>query len=180
VKVDVGSNQSQTISLISLKDFREDLTINLNGVGAAVIVGGMLTAKKKDQVIFNIEINHNAPDTNSDIFIRTVLYDQARVDLRGMVRIAKGAKGTNTFLKEDALILSPDATAFALPSLEIDENDVKAGHSSTVGPVDQDQIFFLMSRGIPETEATKMLVDGYFAPVLAKLNSEKEIYEKRS
>lgn len=160
--------EEKWIRLTSLKDFSEDLTINLNKKGARVIVAGMLTAKKDDLVKFNIEVNHNAPETFSDVLIRSVLYDRSNVDLRGMVRIAPGAKGSNTFLKEDALMMSSDAQAFALPSLEILENEVKAGHSSVVGPIDLEQLFYLQSRGIGLELAEEMLVTGYLYPVKQK------------
>lgn len=167
--INLSKAEEKTITLTSLKDYSENLTINLNGLGAKVTVAGILQAKKTETVNFNIDVNHNAPHTFSDIFIRTVLTGQADVHLEGMVRIKKGAKGTNTYLKEDALILSPDAKAFALPSLEIAENEVKAGHSSAVGPVDMDQIFYLQSHGIKLAEAKKMVVRGFLQPVLAKI-----------
>lgn len=171
--IELGSSQEQVIALTSLQDFSENLTVNLNGQGSRVIVAGILIAKKEEIVNFNIDINHNAPNTFSDIFIRSVLRDRADVHLEGMVRIKKGAKGTNTYLKEDALLLSPDAKAFVLPSLEIAENEVKAGHSSAVGPVDGEQLFFLQSRGIKFAEAKKLVVRGFLQPVLHKIPEEK-------
>lgn len=168
--LDLNNSEEKVLALNTLTDFSENLVINLNQPGAKVIVGGILQVKNSDIVNFRIDVNHNAPDTFSDILIRSVLSGHADVHLEGMVRIKKGAKGTNTFLKEDALILSPDAKAFALPSLEIEENEVKAGHSSFVGPVDQDQIFYLQSRGINLKQAEKMVVAGFLQPVFDKLN----------
>jgi Fe-S cluster assembly protein SufD len=171
--INLTSSEEKLVTLTTLKNFSENLTVNLNGQGAKVIVAGILIAKNTDLVNFNIDINHNAPNTFSDIFIRSVLQDKADVHLEGMVRIKKGAKGTSTYLKEDALILSPDAKAYVLPSLEIDENEVKAGHSSAVGPVDEAQLFFLQSRGIKFTEAKKLVVRGYLQPVINKIPEEK-------
>lgn len=178
--VNLAKNQEQIIPLTSLKDFSENLTVNLNGENAKVTVAGILMAKGADQVNFNIAINHNAPNTFSDTLIRSVLEDKAQVSLQGMVRIKKGAKGTNTYLKEDALMLSPDARAFALPCLEINENEVKAGHSSAVGPVDQEQLFYLMTKGIPLKEAQKLVVQGYLYPALQKMDNKtrEKIQEK--
>lgn len=173
--IDLNSPEEKLITLATLKDFSENLTINLNGVGARVIVAGILLAKNNDLVNFNIDVNHNAPQTFSDIFIRSVLTGFADVHLEGMVRIKKGAKGTDTYLKEDAMILSPDAKAFALPSLEIAENEVKAGHSSAVGPVDPEQLFYLQTKGIMLEEAKKILVQGYIYPVLQKINNESRV-----
>jgi Fe-S cluster assembly protein SufD len=171
--VDLNSEE-KLITLTTLKDYSENLTINLNKPGAKVVVAGMLLAKGEDIINFKIDINHNAPETVSDVLIRTVLADRADVHLEGMVRIKKGAKGTDTYLKEDAMILSPDAKAFAIPSLEIDENEVKAGHSSAVGPLDPEQLFYLQSRGIKLELAKEMLVSGFLYPVKQKLGVQND------
>lgn len=184
--VNLVSNQEKLISLAGIKDFSEDLTVNLNGTGSKVTVAGVLYAKKEDVVNFNINIYHNAPNTTSNIFVRSVLSDRSDVHLEGMVRIKRGAYGTDTYLKEDALLLSSEAKAFVLPSLEIDDNRVKAGHSSSIGPIDTEQLFYLMSRGLKLIEAQKMVVNGYIQPVLDKvpldlrLKMEKIIYAERS
>lgn len=184
--IDLFRNQEKVISLAGIKDFSEDLIVNLNGTGSKLIVAGVLYAKKEDVVNFNININHNAPNTTSNIFVRSVLTDRADVHLEGMVRIKRGAYGTDTYLKEDALLLSSEAKAFVLPSLEIDENRVKAGHSSSIGPIDSEQLFYLMSRGLKLSEAKKMVVNGYIQPVLDKMppnlreKMEKTIYAERS
>lgn len=169
--IDLNTIEEKLVSLTTLANYSENLVINLNKRGASVVVGGILTAKNSDQITFHIQVNHNAPETRSDVLIRTVLEDKAVVNLTGLVKIQKGAKNSHSFLKEDALILSPDAQAFAIPSLEIEENEVKAGHSSFVGPVDQDQIFYLQSRGINLKQAEKMVVSGFLQPVKDKLNS---------
>lgn len=167
--VNLQKAEEKLIALTTLKDYSENLTINLNESGARLIVAGILQAKNSDIVNFRIDVNHNASNTFSDILIRSVLKGKAAVHLEGMVRIRKGAKGTNTFLKEDALILSPDAKAFALPSLEIEENEVKAGHSSFTGPLDEEQLFYLQSRGLKLAEAKKLIVKGFLQPVFDKL-----------
>ncbi len=171
--LNLNQAEEKLIPLTSLQDFSENLIINLNKKGASVVVAGILQAKNSDSVVFHIQVNHNAPQTVSDVLIRTVLEDKAVVNLTGLVKICQGAKNSHSFLKEDALILSPDAQAFAIPSLEILENEVKAGHSSFVGPVDPDQIFYLQSRGINLKQAEKMVVKGFLQPVKDKL-------EKRS
>ncbi|MCH8905227.1 MAG: SufD family Fe-S cluster assembly protein, partial [Bacteroidetes bacterium] len=124
-----------------------------------------------------MNIIHAAKDTTSDTFIKAVLTDSAIGKFWGLVAIKKGAKNTNTFFREDALLLSDSAKAEAIPSLEIDENEVKAGHASTVGPVDPEMLFYLMSRGIAHNQARKLIVQGYFDVVLHQLPEREKTLE---
>ncbi len=141
----------------------------LVGRGAKLSLLGAFFLSNKDEVKVDIKIDHVAPDTTSDTLIKSVLNDSAVGSFYGLVNIKKGAKNTNTFFREDALLLSDTAKAQAVPSLEIDENEVKAGHASTVGPVDPEQLFYLMSRGIDRSQARKLIVQGYFAGILKQL-----------
>ena len=101
--------------------------------------------------------------------------DRAVGSFYGLVSIKKGAKNTDTFFREDALLLSDTAKAEAIPSLEIDENEVKAGHASTVGPVDEEQLFYLTSRGITRKEAESLVVRGFLFPVSEKLSDKEKL-----
>ncbi len=148
----------------------------LSGRGAKLSILGAIVLNKTDDLTVNINISHNAPDTFSDTLVKSVLTDQAHGKFYGLVSIKNGAKNTNTYFREDALLLSKKAKAEAIPALEIDENEVKAGHASTVGPIDSEQLFYLQSRGITQEEAKKLIVKGYLTPVLEKLPvKEQEI-----
>ena len=85
---------------------------------------------------------------------------------RGLVKINKNAPGSNGYETQDALLLSNKAEADAIPNLEINNNDVKCSHGSTVGQVDEDKLFYLMTRGLTKDEASQKIVEGYFTPVL--------------
>lgn len=145
----------------------------LVGRGAKLNVIGAFLLANNDEVKVEINIDHVAADTTSDTIIKSVLNDRAEGGFFGLVKIIKGAKNTNTFFREDALLLSDNAKAEAVPSLEIDENEVKAGHASTVGPVDSEMLFYLLSRGINQKQAKKLIVQGYFNVVSSQL-PEKE------
>lgn len=141
----------------------------LIGRGAKLSVIGAFLLANNDDVRVEINIDHVAPDTTSDTVIKSVLSDRAVGGFFGLVKIVKGAKNTNTFFREDALILSDYAKAEAVPSLEIDENEVKAGHASTVGPVDPEMLFYLLSRGVTQKTAKKLIVQGYVDVVSRQL-----------
>ena len=145
----------------------------LVGRGAKLNVIGAFLLANNDEFRVEINIDHVATDTTSDTVIKSVLSDRAVGGFFGLVKILKGARNTNTFFREDALLLSGNAKAEAVPSLEIDENEVKAGHASTVGPVDPEMLFYLLSRGITQKIARKLIVQGYIDVVSRQL-PEKE------
>ncbi len=112
-----------------------------------------------------LRVLHLAPRTRSNLVTKTVLDGKSKAIVRGLVRIPKGVAGCEGFQREDALLLSPTAVASAIPMLEIENNDVKCGHAATTGRVDEDKLFYLMSRGLDRDEAVKAIVEGFLEPV---------------
>jgi Fe-S cluster assembly scaffold protein SufB len=113
---------------------------------------------------------HVGRDTTGNLLSKGALLDAARSYLKGMIVIEKTAVGTDSFLGEYGMNLSKKTRAVAIPSLEIDQPDCRrAAHSSAVGPIDEAQIFYLESRGIPPEEARKFIVLGYLEPVVARV-----------
>ncbi|MEX0617147.1 MAG: SufD family Fe-S cluster assembly protein [Candidatus Woykebacteria bacterium] len=184
INLTLKENQEKVLPLVwastrsASKETTGPVEINVKakliGRGAKLSVIGAFFLANKDEVKVNVDIDHVAPDTTSDTLIKSVLTDRSVGGFYGLVSIKKGAKNTNTFFREDALLLSDTAKAEAIPSLEIDENEVKAGHASTVGPVDEEQTFYLMSRGIDQREAKKLIVQGYFSGILEQLPTREK------
>jgi Fe-S cluster assembly scaffold protein SufB len=113
---------------------------------------------------------HIGRDTTGDLLSKAALLEKARTYLKGLITIEKSAVGTDSFLGEFGMNLSKSARSVAIPSLEIDQPDCRrAMHSSSVGPVDELQLFYLESRGIPADEARKFIVLGYLEPVVARV-----------
>jgi Fe-S cluster assembly scaffold protein SufB len=113
---------------------------------------------------------HIGRDTTGDLLSKAALLEKARTYLKGLITIEKTAVGTDSFLGEFGMNLSKSARSVAIPSLEIDQPDCRrAMHSSSVGPVDEMQLFYLESRGIPPDEARKFIVLGYLEPVVARV-----------
>jgi Fe-S cluster assembly scaffold protein SufB len=170
ISVTLKENEQKIVPLVWVNGSGEiSVNARLVGRGAKLNLVGAFFLSNNDEVKLDINIDHAAPDTNSDMLIKSVLTDRAIGNFYGLVKIKKGAKNTDTFFREDALLLSDTAKAEAIPSLEIDENEVKAGHASTVGPVDEEQLFYLQSRGITHKEAKALVVRGFLHPVLGKL-----------
>jgi len=113
---------------------------------------------------------HIGRDTTGDLLSKAALLEKARTYLKGLITIEKSAVGTDSFLGEFGMNLSKSARSVAIPSLEIDQPDCRrAMHSSSVGPVDEMQLFYLESRGIPPDEARKFIVLGYLEPVVSRV-----------
>jgi len=113
---------------------------------------------------------HIGRDTTGDLLSKGALLEASRASFKGLITIDKTAVGTDSFLGEFGMNLSKQARSVAIPSLEIDQPDCRrAMHSSSVGPVDETQLFYLESRGIPEDEARKFIVLGFLEPVVARV-----------
>ena len=118
---------------------------------------------------------HLGRDTTGNLLSKGALLDKARSFMKGMIVIEKTAVGTDSFLGEFGMNLSKAARSVAIPSLEIDQPDCRrAAHSSSVGPIDESQLFYLESRGIPPDEARKFIVLGFLEPVVARVPLESE------
>ena len=113
---------------------------------------------------------HRGRNTTGNLLSKGALLDRSRSYMKGLITIEKTAIGTDSFLGEFGMNLSKAARAVAIPSLEIDQPDCRrAAHSSSVGPIDESQLFYLESRGIPPDEARKFIVLGFLEPVVARV-----------
>lgn len=174
ISLTLKENQEKILPLVWTEGSGEIIVnAKLVGRGAKLSIIGAFIVSGKNEVKLDINIDHVATDTTSDTLVKSVLADQSVGKFYGLVSIRKGAKNTNTFFREDALLLSEGAKAEAIPSLEIDENEVKAGHASTVGPIDTEMLFYLGSRGITQKQARRLIVQGYLSGVLERF-PEKE------
>ena len=145
------------------------VTVRLTAPAAHATVYSLVLGNPDDRAELSVETIHEAHDTHGYTNVRAVLTGNAFFNFDGMIRIARGAHGSLDNLDENALLLSPDAHANAVPALEILADDVRASHASTVGQLDREQLFYLMSRGLPEDKATRMIVTGFVTAVLAPL-----------
>lgn len=121
---------------------------------------------------FRVSQTHAAPRTTSDLFFKSVVDDAARSVYTGLIRIDKQARGSSAFQTNRVLKLSEHAWADSVPNLDIENNDVKCSHASTVGPVDPEQHFYLESRGIPPEIADRLIVLGFFDEIIGRLPVE--------
>jgi Fe-S cluster assembly protein SufB len=121
------------------------------------------------------KVFHFAPNTKSKILSRSISKDGGNSVFRGIVRVVKGASGSTSHMKCDALILDKESKSDTIPSLQIDEQDSQTGHEATCSRINEDQMFYLCSRGLAENAAQGMLVLGFAAPFTKKLPMEYAI-----
>ena len=113
--------------------------------------------------------HHSAPKTQSDLLYKGVVANTARSVYSGLIRVDKGARGTNAMQTNRNLVLHEGAHADSVPNLEIEENDVRCSHASAVGPIAEDQRFYLESRGVPTEVAGRLIALGFLDDVLEQL-----------
>ena len=143
--------------------------VTLDGPGAEADVNGVTFATDRQRHSYYTSQNHNAPHTRSDLLYKHVLADRARAVWRGMIRVEPEAQKTDGYQRSDALLLDPTCRNDAIPGLEIEADDVRCTHGATAGRVDEEQIFFCMSRGLTEAQASRMIVEGFFRTVYDRI-----------
>jgi Fe-S cluster assembly protein SufD len=143
--------------------------IHLDGRGAEAQVNGVTFAVDRQVLSYYTQQSHNAPDTRSDLLYKEVLRDRSRVVWRGMIRVEPEAQKTDGYQRSDALLLSSTARCDSIPGLEIEADDVRCTHGATAGRVDEEQIFYAMSRGMTKFEAMHMIVEGFFHTIYDRI-----------
>jgi Fe-S cluster assembly protein SufB len=125
------------------------------------------------------KIIHAAPNTTSNIFAKSISKDGGRSSYRGLLEIAKGAHGSTSKVVCDALLLDPQSRTDTYPTIRISEDDVNVGHEATVSKVGDEQLFYLMSHGLTEEEAGKLIVNGFIEPIVKELPMEYAVEMNR-
>ncbi|HEX3082828.1 MAG TPA: SufD family Fe-S cluster assembly protein [Candidatus Saccharimonadia bacterium] len=151
------------------KETELEYRVKLAEPGAKVTFLGLLLGREAQALSLNVEVEHAAPYTTSEVVIKSALSDTAKASITGLVKVDPGAKGTQAWLAAHLLLLSEKAKGVAVPSLEILENEVKAGHATTVGRISEQELFYLMSRGLGEAAARALIVHGFLQEMVDRL-----------
>ena len=122
---------------------------------------------------------HFAPHTTSKVTSKSISKGGGRASFRGLLKVYKGAKGVKSNTVCDALLLDPQSRSDTYPYIEIDEDDITIGHEASVSKVGEEQLFYLMSRGLSEEEATTMVVSGFIEPLVKELPMEYAVEMNR-
>jgi len=148
---------------------RLDLNAQLLGPGAHSDMLGLYFGDEDQHFDHNTSQDHVAPDTGSNLLYKGALDERSRAAFRGIIRVHPGAQRTDAYQTNRNLLLSDEARADSLPNLEIEADDVKCSHGASVGQLDSDAIFYLLSRGLSLQQAERLVVLGFLGDVMARL-----------
>jgi Fe-S cluster assembly protein SufD len=151
---------------------RSDVQCTLQQPGAHVDLLGLYIADGTQHVDNETLQNHVSPHASSNLLFKGALRDKGRSVFRGMIRVHPKAQRTDAYQTNRNLLLSSEARADSLPNLEIAADDVRCSHAATVGQLDEEEIFYLLSRGIPKDVAMRLVVFGFFGEVLNQFEVE--------
>lgn len=152
---------------------RLKIDTDFNGEGSNCNNLGIFLGKGQEHIDFTTNVYHNAENTTNDILVDGILRDGSSSVYRGLIRIPKEGQKTNSYLANHILKLGDKTLANSIPSLKIDANDVKASHGATVGQINEEHLFYLMARGLSRQQAERLIVEGFFEPIIQKIPLEE-------
>lgn len=158
--------------VVFMHDMSGKFTFELAHSKVEVDIYGLFTGNNSDQFTIETIQHHTAPGAVSNLFIKGVFDDKSRFNYQGLIRIEKSGQQSHAYQKNQNLILSPHTFVESKPYLEILANDVFCTHGSTTGKLNEEQLFYLKSRGISQEIAQKALVDGFIQEILEKITAK--------
>lgn len=140
-----------------------EYVVELIKPGAEVSITGRFLTQGQEQLEINIIIHHQAAHTKASVSLKGAAKDQSRLTFKGKIIIDENCGDVNSFLEERILLLSDQAKAEAVPELEIKCDDVKCSHAATISQIDDEQLFYLMSRGIGRKRSEELMISGFLS-----------------
>jgi Fe-S cluster assembly protein SufD len=146
--------------------------VELQGVGAEVKMRAVAVSSDENKQNIDVLIIHQAPNTIGNMTNIGIANKKGKIVLNGVEKIEKGMKQANAFQTLKGIITSDQAIVEVNPILLIDEYDVKAGHGATIGKIEEDQLYYLMSRGLTQRESEKLIINGFLKPIIDEIDDE--------
>lgn len=179
----VLSHEKKTfvIFLADGKNQEGEVKIIIKGKQANVQILGIIIGFGKEKITLYSLQDHKKPESVSDLYIKSALFDEAKFYYSGLIKIEKNAQKSNAYQKNQNILLSPSSWAESKPYLEILANDVRCTHGATIGKIDKEQLYYLATRGLNENQATQLILEGFYQDVLNRIPDEqikKELGEK--
>ena len=171
-RVERGGNLDWIFGAIGSRLTKNFTELDLAGEGAQGRMSGFYFTEGSQHLDHDTQQNHLAPHTTSDLLFKGALKGKSRSVWQGMIYVAPGAQKTDGYQANRNLVLSDQARADSIPGLEILADDVRCTHGATVGKLEQEPLFYLKSRGIPQAEAEKIVVEGFFDPIFQRIPFE--------
>lgn len=167
----VGENATLhwVIGGIGSRFTKSAIEADMIGTKGTALLSGVYFADSKQQMHYDTQQNHIAESCVSDLLYKAALRDEARTVWRGNIRVFPGAQKTDSYQANRNLQLSNKSRADSIPGLEIEADDVRCTHGATVGQIENEPMFYLESRGIEPVDARRLIVEGFFAPVIERI-----------
>ena len=170
--VDKGGLMHWVIGEVGAKLVKAHAETQLVGTGARTLTRGICFTDADQHFDNTSNTHHVAEDTFGDILFKGALRDTSRLGFEGIIKVDHGAQRTDSYLTMNTLFLSEGSRASSIPGLEILADNVRCSHGATVGTVLEEQVFYLMSRGISRIDSEKLIVGGFFEPVIEEMPLE--------
>ena len=167
-----NANLQWTIGALGSRLAKVNQHVALTGKDSEAQVNGVMFTQGKQHLCYNTHQHHQAEFCQSDLLYKSALQDTSRTVWRGMIKVDEAAQRTNAYQRNDNLMLATTARADSIPGLEIEADDVRCTHGSTSGRVDDQQLFYAMTRGYTRKEAVRMIVTGFFQQVFDRITIE--------
>jgi len=167
----VGSNTELhwVMGGIGAKFTKSLIEADMMGAHGLALLSGVYYGDSKQQFHYDTQQNHHGEACKSDLLYKAALRDSARTVWRGNIRVFPTAQKTDAYQANRNLQLSDKSRADSIPGLEIEADDVRCTHGSTIGQIEEEPMFYLETRGVPEIEARRLIVEGFFAPVIERI-----------
>ncbi|MBI4975736.1 SufD family Fe-S cluster assembly protein [Candidatus Peregrinibacteria bacterium] len=171
-EIHLGKNTELNLIVFLKKgwDKNQEQKFILEGENSKINFTCAIMGKGKNNFSFQTTSQHKAKNTKADFLVRAVLFDESKVNYLGNIQIEKGAEMSSAHLSHDSLILSEKAKTKTTPSLEIKADNVKAGHSATIGKIDENIIFYMQTRGLNTKNCKKLIIENFIKSCLTRKN----------
>jgi len=174
IKREIKLERNSVFNLFDLnfggKLVNSGVNVNLNGENSRFEHFAVFLGNNEQKFDFDVNAFHNAPYTYSNMLTKGALNDKSKSFYKGLIKINKNASNSNGYQKQEAILLSENAESNSIPKLEIDNNEVRCTHGSSVSQIDEDKMFYVMSRGLDEKKAKIILVRGFLQEIIDKVN----------
>ncbi|MDZ7587613.1 MAG: SufD family Fe-S cluster assembly protein [Patescibacteria group bacterium] len=150
-----------------------EVGVELKERGARALILGVVLGKGQYKAKIIMETRHWVSNTHAETIIYGTNRDESETELKGLIKIDKKANQVTDFLTAKVLLLSDRARATVEPGLEIKSDEVRASHAATVAAIDEEQIYYLMSRGLERLESERLIADGFFQVIINKIDNVK-------
>ena len=169
--VDSGEEKQFVVFLDKTSDY--NFSVDLKGDNCYAEILGLVIADGNEKINLQTTQHHVKKHTTSNLLVRSLLLDQAIFSFSGLIRIEKEGNLSDAYQKNESLLLSPKAKSEAKPYLEILARDVRCTHGATLGTINEEEIFYLSTRGISEKQAKQLIIEGFFQEVLDKIQDQQ-------